>query len=82
MCGISGHLFPANPKRHADQVQAMLRQIAYRGPDHLGMMTCSDGSMGNVRLASQGLDPTGNQPVWNEDKTVCVVFNGEIYNYP
>ncbi|MFO0223836.1 MAG: asparagine synthetase B, partial [Planctomyces sp.] len=30
----------------------------------------------------QGLDPTGNQPVWNEDKTVCVVFNGEIYNYP
>ncbi|MFN5434067.1 MAG: asparagine synthase (glutamine-hydrolyzing) [Planctomyces sp.] len=82
MCGISGHLFPANPKRHADQVQAMLRQIAYRGPDHLGMMTCPDGSMGNVRLAIQGLDPTGNQPVWNEDKTVCVVFNGEIYNYP
>lgn len=82
MCGISGHLFPARPQQHAEQVRAMLQHISYRGPDHLGTMTCPDGSMGNVRLAIQGTDPTGNQPIWNEDKSVCVVFNGEIYNFP
>lgn len=85
MCGIAGSFWnPAPGGRNAalNTVSGMLEKIAYRGPDHQGVFTCNAGAMGNVRLAIQGLDPRGNQPVYNEDRTIAVVFNGEIYNYP
>lgn len=82
MCGIAGFFFGRNRGPTLEASIAMLQHISYRGPDNLGTMTCPDGSMGNVRLAIQGIDPAGNQPLWNEDRSVCVVFNGEIYNFP
>ena len=83
MCGIAGFFnyktgFPADERRLA----AILESMRYRGPDHLGCYADGDIAIGNVRLAIQGLSSAGNQPVYNENKTVVVVYNGEIYNFP
>lgn len=85
MCGIAGLFFGDSAGISSlpeDCVARMLAQMAYRGPDHQGVFACPTGAIGNVRLAIQGLDPRGNQPIFNEDRSVAVVFNGEIYNYP
>jgi len=55
--------------------------IIHRGPDEAGVWESPDLSLGTRRLAIVDLE-TGQQPIFNEDATVGVVFNGEIYNYP
>ena len=82
MCGIAGQFFSRGGEKSDDVVRSMLSTMAYRGPDHQGTFAHRCGSMGNVRLAIQGIDPRGNQPIFNEDRSISVVFNGEIYNYP
>jgi asparagine synthase (glutamine-hydrolysing) len=66
----------------ADQaiVQKMIRSIAHRGPDGEGMYQGDEVSLGHCRLSIIDL-VTGDQPMSNEDQTVWVVFNGEIYNF-
>ena len=81
MCGIAGVV--NRDRRHpVDQatVRAMMAAIAHRGPDDEG--TYFDGAvgLGFKRLSIIDLT-TGNQPIANEDETVWIVFNGEIYNY-
>jgi asparagine synthase (glutamine-hydrolysing) len=78
MCGISGFL----DTRHlaAEVVDAQLRQLAHRGPDASGAFTSAPGTIAQNRLAVIDLQ-TGNPPITNEDATVGVVLNGEIYNY-
>lgn len=78
MCGIAGF---AGPGERADLV-AMTRALAHRGPDGEGMFV-DDAKrvfLGHRRLAIIDIEG-GTQPLWNEDNTVCVVFNGEIYNH-
>jgi asparagine synthase (glutamine-hydrolysing) len=82
MCGIAGLFFAADRDASEHSVKSVLSAISYRGPDHQGTFVHQCGVMGNVRLAIQGVDPRGNQPHFNEDRTIAVVFNGEIYNYP
>lgn len=83
MCGIAGIIAPsASEQELVHQVQCVLESMRYRGPDALGVFSAPGIAAGNVRLAIQGIDPTGNQPVYNEDRTVAVLFNGEIYNFP
>jgi len=83
MCGIAGILhFDSDMAADANGVDRVLQSMRYRGPDALGIFQQGSLAMGNVRLAIQGIDPTGNQPIYNEDRSVVVVFNGEIYNYP
>jgi len=81
MCGIAGI---ANRDRgHAvDQaaVRAMMAAIAHRGPDDEGAYFDGAVGLGFKRLSIIDLT-TGNQPIANEDETVWIVFNGEIYNY-
>jgi asparagine synthase (glutamine-hydrolysing) len=55
--------------------------VAHRGPDEAGHWESGDISLGIRRLAIVDLE-TGQQPIFNEDYTIGVVFNGEIYNYP
>jgi asparagine synthase (glutamine-hydrolysing) len=77
MCGICG--FTGAQDR--DTLFKMINVIRHRGPDEAGYWESPDISLGIRRLAIIDLE-TGQQPIFNEDGTVGVVFNGEIYNYP
>jgi asparagine synthase (glutamine-hydrolysing) len=81
MCGIAGKLF-FDPTAQVErpQIQAMLRPIAHRGPDGQGIYLDGNVGLGHVRLSIIDLN-TGAQPMTNEDETVWIVFNGEIYNF-
>lgn len=79
MCGIAGII----SFRHSPQLKilkSMLNKISYRGPDASGFYRDDKICMGMVRLSIIDLT-TGNQPIFNENKTLSIVFNGEIYNY-
>jgi asparagine synthase (glutamine-hydrolysing) len=79
MCGICGKYSPAGV--HAADIQPMLDAIAHRGPDDEGTYAAGPIGLGNRRLSIIDL-PGGRQPIANEDETIWIVFNGEIYNYP
>src|SRR5205814_1043121 len=82
MCGISGFV---NRDRERPADEALLRQmtdaIAHRGPDGTGHFVEGPAALGHRRLAIIDLSQAGAQPMQNEDGTVTVTFNGEIYNY-
>ncbi|HOX85848.1 MAG TPA: asparagine synthase (glutamine-hydrolyzing) [bacterium] len=83
MCGIVGHFFK-HPEpdvcRHLDLVQQMLQSIGHRGPDGQGIYLDDRVILGHTRLSI--IDPAGgHQPMSNEDQTVWLVCNGEIFNY-
>jgi len=81
MCGIAGILnLTEGPPPSQDQVQRMLAQIRHRGPDEFGLYLDDRVAMGNARLSIIDLSG-GQQPITNEDKTLWIVFNGEIFNY-
>jgi asparagine synthase (glutamine-hydrolysing) len=78
MCGICGRFSPSGAS--AADLQPMLRAIAHRGPDDEGAFSNGRVALGSRRLSI--IDPAGGrQPIGNEDGTVWVVCNGEIYNY-
>jgi len=76
MCGISGFNF-----EDKDLIKKMCDSLETRGPDDAGYYTDKFVSLGHRRLSIIDLSKKGKQPIFNEDKTICVVFNGEIYNY-
>jgi len=83
MCGIAGMAGVADELL----LQRMLHLIRYRGPDDSGIWLNipSNGAapvaLGNNRLSIQDLSPAGHQPIFNEDGSIGVVYNGEIYNF-
>ena len=83
MCGINGFVDFKNQLnrevRH-DTIHKMNEKIIYRGPDSEGIFDGDWFSMGMRRLSIIDLN-NGNQPIYNEDKSVVIVFNGEIYNH-
>jgi asparagine synthase (glutamine-hydrolysing) len=79
MCGICGKYSPAGVR--PEEIQPMLDAILHRGPDDEGMYVHGRIGLGNRRLSIIDL-PGGRQPIANEDETIWVVYNGEIYNYP
>jgi asparagine synthase (glutamine-hydrolysing) len=81
MCGICGKLnFEQGASVDPAAIRAMLDTIRHRGPDDEGVYTERQVGLGIRRLAIIDLN-TGHQPLSNEDETVWIVFNGEIYNY-
>jgi asparagine synthase (glutamine-hydrolysing) len=80
MCGIAGFIDHAAGDSAPFRLGRMLDLIRHRGPDGEGSMYAAPLAMGMRRLSIIDLEG-GKQPVWNEDGTVAVVFNGEIYNY-
>ena len=81
MCGIVGivHRDPAHPVPPAT-IQRMCRAIAHRGPDDEGTFVSGRVGLGMRRLAIIDL-AGGRQPIFNEDGSAAIVFNGEVYNY-
>src|SRR6266496_1840233 len=79
MCGISGVVGPAAGNADA-VVDGQLAALAHRGPDARGRFAGSGGTIAQNRLAIIDL-LTGDPPITNEDRTVAVVLNGEIYNF-
>lgn len=81
MCGITG-IFDTRGKRDIDRavLHRMNESQHHRGPDEGGLHLEPGVGLGHRRLSIIDLS-TGQQPLFNEDSSVCVVFNGEIYNY-
>lgn len=78
MCGIAG--FMGQVENRADVIRNMTEVITHRGPDSDGFFTDDNISMGFRRLSIIDLC-AGHQPIYNEDKSLVLTFNGEIYNY-
>src|SRR5579885_2363559 len=81
MCGICGKLnFDLQAPVSRPLLKAMTDHIEHRGPDDEGYYTSTGVGLGFRRLSIIDLS-TGHQPISNEDGTVWIVFNGEIYDY-
>jgi len=83
MCGIAGLYSLAGPIS-PDQAAATRRitsRLAHRGPDDSGFFEDDTVILGHRRLSILDLSPGGHQPMSNEDATVWIAFNGEIYNF-
>src|SRR5262245_47653940 len=80
MCGIAGILSLTGRPVEGDELFAMTGAIVHRGPDDDGYYLDADVGLAMRRLSIIDLE-SGHQPVHNEDGSVSVVFNGEIYNY-
>ena len=78
MCGICG--FTGKLENREDVLKKMTTVITHRGPDSEGFYIDDSVNMGFRRLSIIDLD-AGHQPIYNEDKTLVLTFNGEIYNY-
>ncbi len=83
MCGIAGivDFSGENLPENQAAMERMVQTLVHRGPDSAGMGSCNGVSMGMRRLAIIDL-AGGDQPIYNEDRSIWTVFNGEIYNYP
>lgn len=83
MCGIAGKVVvsPSAAAVDADIVRRMTDLIVHRGPDDDGIYIDRQAVLGHRRLSIIDLS-TGKQPISNEDGTVWIVYNGEIYNFP
>lgn len=81
MCGITGivNLTQFNPISE-EQLRQMLAMIRHRGPDQFGIYLDENVGLGNARLSIVDLGG-GQQPISNEDETLWIVYNGEIFNY-
>ncbi|MDB4978582.1 MAG: hypothetical protein JWM56_768 [Candidatus Peribacteria bacterium] len=76
MCGIAGF---AGENR--DAIERMIQCLIHRGPDGNAVVITHGASLGHARLAILDPRPIGDQPMWNEDKTIVIVYNGEIFNF-
>lgn len=82
MCGITGYAsFNERNPINRETLEKMVNIIYHRGPDESGMAVHGSAAMGMRRLSIIDLSG-GSQPIYNEDKSIWTVFNGEIYNFP
>lgn len=81
MCGIAG-MFDRSAKRSVVEMdmRQMLAMLRHRGPDEFGILLDREAGLGNARLSIIDLSG-GSQPIANEDESLWIVFNGEIFNY-
>ncbi len=80
MCGIAGIVGLTEGDGHAPLLRRICDHLIHRGPDEEGYFTNADVALGQRRLSIIDLT-SGRQPMANEDETVWVTFNGEIYNF-
>ena len=81
MCGIVGILNLSNPDPISEELLTrMISIIRHRGPDETGVYVGSHVGLGHARLSIIGLEG-GTQPISNEDGSLWIVYNGEIFNY-
>ncbi|RMH34609.1 MAG: asparagine synthase (glutamine-hydrolyzing) [Acidobacteria bacterium] len=82
MCGILGFITQSKAKAEESwaKLETMCELIKHRGPDERGMLVKDNVALGMQRLSIIDLKG-GSQPIFNEDRSLAVIFNGEIYNY-
>lgn len=80
MCGISGILSTKQPPL-VDELRSMTSSLRHRGPDDEGIFVDGCIGLGHNRLSIIDLSSRGHQPMFNESGSLCIVFNGEIYNF-
>lgn len=81
MCGIAGQFALNGGEADADLVRGMADRLRHRGPDAEGTYFSGPFGFGHRRLAASDLDEDGRQPMANEDESLWIVFDGEIYNH-
>ncbi len=81
MCGIAGIINFKQAEEKLPLLRCMIKRLHHRGPDATGLFESGPAGLAHARLSIIDLY-TGDQPVYNENKSACVIFNGEIYNYP
>jgi asparagine synthase (glutamine-hydrolysing) len=81
MCGIAGIFYFDHKPVNAQLLRAMTAAIAHRGPDGEDIYIDGAVGLGHRRLAIIDLSPAGVQPMSNEDRTIWITYNGEIYNF-
>jgi asparagine synthase (glutamine-hydrolysing) len=82
MCGIAGVVSATRESNITEAVvREMCNQIVHRGPDDEGILVQDGAGLGMRRLSIIDLSG-GHQPVFNEDRSAWIVYNGEIYNFP
>jgi len=81
MCGIVGILRFDGRSVRPEEIQQMNDSIRHRGPDDHGALVENGVGLGMRRLSIVDVSPSGHQPLYNEDESVAVIFNGEIYNH-
>jgi asparagine synthase (glutamine-hydrolysing) len=81
MCGICGKLVFDGKGISEGLLKTMCKSFSYRGPDDEGISISPPVGLGHRRLSIIDLSPAGHQPMSNEDGTIWLVFNGEIYEF-
>ena len=89
MCGITGAIWTSDSRKlSSDQLERMMASLSHRGPDDLGQFHTNQSASTEIPAVALGFRrlsiidlQTGHQPIANEDETIWLVFNGEIYNY-
>jgi len=81
MCGICGTVNLRGQRVDAATLTAMRERLHHRGPDEAGQYLYGGVGLAMRRLSIIDL-AGGSQPIYNEDRTLAIVFNGELYNFP
>jgi asparagine synthase (glutamine-hydrolysing) len=81
MCGIAGLVLPAGGRADPEVVRRLADAVAHRGPDSSGAWVDGNVGLGHRRLSIIDTSSAADQPLGNEDGSVVVTFNGEIYNF-
>lgn len=81
MCGVAGIVDFSQNSDRCDVIKKMIGFLHHRGPDGAGMYSDGPVALGHARLSIIDLSG-GDQPIHNEDRTLWVVYNGEVFNYP
>jgi asparagine synthase (glutamine-hydrolysing) len=81
MCGIAGIYNFNNKRAEEKELDSLIGVLRHRGPDNTGIFAEDNVGLAHCRLAIVGLGQGGNQPLSNEDKSIWLVCNGEIYNF-
>ncbi len=81
MCGIAGEYNASGQPVSEVHVKQMADAIVHRGPDDFGMYCNGPVGLAHRRLSIIDLSRSGKQPIWSNDSSLCIVYNGEVYNY-
>lgn len=82
MCGIVGKIhFDPGRSVAREQIERMTESLHHRGPDDSGIWIDGNVGLGHRRLSIIDLSPSGRNPMSNEDGTIWIVYNGEVYNF-
>jgi asparagine synthase (glutamine-hydrolysing) len=81
MCGIAGIWHRDGRAVEHQALESMVQALVHRGPDGAGAHVAGDIGLGHRRLKVIDLSAAAAQPIWLPDRSVCMVYNGEIHNY-